>query len=348
MSCSLLFSALLLMCCLLAARGDLTEADFAKISSIIAYNYANIDAKFDNIDAKFVGLKSDIDAKFDKIDAKFDKIDAKFDKIDAKFGSIDAKIDGLREITYEGFQRTYSFNREKLETLFVITGHAGHCGGSATQHTLLYLGKVASVFTPHISCTNSSVTSNSSYIYHDMYDLALDITCDPNTRFALDISRIVTPHLGDGLFAYGFGNDADVWQGIVARFESGKSCSAHPVKHWTGKTRVCNGEIMAQGHQHDGMSGAAVLNGCGYIGMAHCARTPSSSQLANFAGIIPAAAIQAFIAKHLSKLPTLETCKKGRISSPLAPHVNCSHATTATQTVCNSANLQYNKCNLSI
>ena len=168
-----------------------------------------------------------------------------------------------------------------------------------------------------------------------MYDLALDTTCDPNSHFALDISHIATPQLGDELIAFGYGNDAHVWQGTVSLFESHMDCSAHPAMHWTGETRVCNGEIMAQGHQHEGMSRAPVLNGCGYIGMAHCARKPSSSQLANFAGIIPAAAIQAFIEKHLSKLHTLEVCKKSDVSAPTAPLVDCPHA-AATLTVCNT------------
>ena len=336
MSCSLPFSALLIMCCLLAARGEGSETELSKLMSFLAHNFASTNAMF-------AELKSDMDAKFDSMDAKIAEIksdvgelksdvaEIKSDVVELKSGLVD-----LREITYQGFQSTYTFDRERVEDLRSACTHVHYCGGSGTQLTLFYKGRVASVFTPHTKCTNLAFTENASFIFHEKYDLALDITCDTNPLYALDISEIATPLIGDGVIAFGYGDAADSWKGIVAGFQSRMNCTDdNPAKHWTGETRMCDGEIMAQGHQHEGMSGAPVLNGCGYIGMAHCALTPYSSKLANFAGIIPAAAIQAFLEVNLSKLPTLEECNKTVISPLIAPFVNCSHAASATQTSSN-------------
>lgn len=109
----------------------------------------------------------------------------------------------------------------------------------------------------------------------------------------------------------------------VARVPSAENCTLAPARHWQGVTRICDGEFIAQGHQHEGMSGSAVLNGCGYVGVAHAARIPAGTRLANFAAIIPAKAVIDFIDLHASKLPTLADCGMQAVLPPVAVFVDC-------------------------
>ena len=202
---------------------------------------------------------------------------------------------------------------------------------TSTSRTLTYKGKVVTVFTPHADCLNSyafSPTNNGSYILDDTFDLAIDLRCSPTTSAALDISSIFVPSLGDEIIAFGFGVTALVWEGLVAGFLSQKMDCSSKATHWNKtSTRVCFGEIVAQGHQHEGMSGAAVLNGCGYVGMAHAVNKKTNASEANFAYVIPASAIVRLIEQNLDKLPTIENCRKRSVVPPLAALANCSTMT---------------------
>jgi len=141
----------------------------------------------------------------------------------------------------------------------------------------------------------------------------------------LDISSVYKPSLGDEIISYGFGNKARVWQGLVADYSTKDNCSS-AAAHWTGNARECDGEIVAQGHQHAGMSGAPVLNGCGYVGMAHLMFTGP----ANYASVISAPVTVDFIEQNLSKLPTLAYCGQRALAPPLAAFANCATKTPLT------------------
>jgi hypothetical protein len=67
------------------------------------------------------------------------------------------------------------------------------------------------------------------------------------------------------------------------------------------------------------MSGGAVLNGCGYVGMTHA----KTSGEVNFALIISAADIMHFIDLHLNELPKLAHCNQSILVPPVAPLANC-------------------------
>jgi hypothetical protein len=191
---------------------------------------------------------------------------------------------------------------------------------SGTRHTVVYEGRVASVFTPHSDCRNShafSPTNNGNYILDDMLDLAIDIRCS-NTSAALDISSVYEPSLGDEIITFGYGDTALVWQGVVSA--RAKEICVGPATHWgNGSVRACKDEIIAQGHQHAGMSGGPVLNGCGYVGMAHA----MTNTYSNFAYIIPAYDVTRLIKKNVGRLPTLADCGQTALAPPLAALANC-------------------------
>jgi len=87
----------------------------------------------------------------------------------------------------------------------------------------------------------------------------------PRTTHGLDISIAAEPFAGDQVITYGFEDMAKAWSGTVSFKEnSNKKCL---VLAQTGVGNICAGEYLVQGELDKGLSGAAVLNGCGYIGI---------------------------------------------------------------------------------
>ena len=200
-----------------------------------------------------------------------------------------------------------------------------------TLHALLRKGKVATIFTPHLNLSAAgifTIPGPEQVLLHPGFDFAILTKCpSASISSALNVSAYAIPELGDELIVYGHGDSASVWTGFVSRVATSPSfvnCSVTPAQHWSGVTRICAGELIAQGHQHEGLSGAPVLNGCGYVGTAHAAVVPDRSTLENSAGIIPASFIFDFIDEHIDKLPTLEDCKLLAEVPPVASFVDCS------------------------
>jgi hypothetical protein len=128
--------------------------------------------------------------------------------------------------------------------------------------------------------------------------------------------------LGDEVVSFGFGMDADVWSGIVAKQPDyvHLPCVVYQNQPFNvSKPYCCPDEYRVTANQHGGQSGGAVANGCGYLGMAHVTiTTPSSS----FAGIVSAKTISQFIMENWNKLKTWADCsqKLDIVELPVMPH----------------------------
>jgi len=99
--------------------------------------------------------------------------------------------------------------------------------------------------------------------------------------------------------------------------------------HWSLTANILEGEFIIQSAQHVGISGAAVSNGCGYLGMLHAVW---SEGFAVFAAIVPAAAIMSFlddiIRENPHKLKTASQCypsfnPRKVVAFPISPFMNC-------------------------
>ena len=91
--------------------------------------------------------------------------------------------------------------------------------------------------------------------------------------------------------------------------------------HWNGTTGICKGEYVTQGAQHAGGSGSAVVNGCGYVGMAHAVGT--SSDKIHFAALVPTEAIRTLMAKNIHTFSIAEDCNITPLIIPRATYVSC-------------------------
>jgi len=233
-----------------------------------------------------------------------------------------------------GFRGTHSFGRRRANTLASVSAPLfATCNNNtsmkSTVHALFRNNKVAFVMTTHANCHHPNTTNSSfdptligTLLLHPEYDFALFTDCMPDINAALNVTSYAKPELGDNLSAYGFGKSGHLWDGFLSRIAKHQdgytNCSKVLASHWTGKTRICSGELIAQGHQHEGMSGAAVLNSCGYVGMAHAADISGTTKIANFAAIVPASVILDFFDKHAHSLPTLQQCNMRVEEPPLA------------------------------
>ena len=113
---------------------------------------------------------------------------------------------------------------------------------------------------------------------------------------------------------------AKAWSGTVSFKEnSNKKCL---VLAQTGVGNICAGEYLVQGEQHKGLSGAAVLNGCGYIGIAHAVLSDSDAR-ANFAGVISASMIKTFLDKVIDNLMNASDCNVTTLEIPTLPINAC-------------------------
>ena len=324
------FVLMLLWLLFVPTSSDLTDKDLASIGRLIAESEVRTTLKITE-------LQNSMTLKIESLNLKMTNMNE----------SLTATINS-------GFQDLHSFSQRRVGVLeksaapLRLTA-SDKTVSMGTMHALLILGKVATIFTPHAKMSPNDIGKNpelTNVLLHPEFDFAILPICPPSALIsvALNVSEYAIPALGDELIVYGHGASASVWTGIVSRvanFENFVNCSITPAQHWSGVTRICAGELIAQGHQHEGMSGAPVLNGCGYVGTAHAAVMPDESKLANFAAITPAAVIFDFIYLHSDKLPTLATCGLHAEAPPVARFVDCSTRSldsSRENSICNNAN----------
>ena len=284
---------------------------------------------------KDVNTLTQLFIKLNDLSLQLDDLTIKLNESEARTSiKLDESESRLTLTLESGFQGVHSFGRRRAATLASVSASASDpCNMNmiSTVHALFRNSKVAFVMTPHANCnlndSNPSYdpTFNGAVLLHPEYDFAFLTGCFSGIEAALNVTSYAKPELGDNLSAFGFGNSGLLWEGVLSRVATSQdtypNCSSKLASHWTGKTRICRGELIAQGHQHEGMSGAAVLNSCGYVGLAHAARLPDTTKMASFAAIIPARVIIDFFDKHAHSLPTLQQCKMRVEEPPLAGFV---------------------------
>ena len=114
--------ALIFFLCLAIAGvvGDLTDADFVKIGSLL-------DKRDERLYSELGTLKSTIDALETKFDAKFDALETKFDALETKFDalniSVGAQIGDLKTYVATAFSDYYGvpvlkYNALRCDAMF--------------------------------------------------------------------------------------------------------------------------------------------------------------------------------------------------------------------------------------
>ena len=207
------------------------------------------------------------------LNSHLETIESRLGSLEFRLGSVESGIIEVKSQIVHGFQSMHTFGRRRVEAIKQASNNfyiPEYCQGAVTRHTVVYNNRVGELFTPHILCNSSiiSIGSNRSIFVDDFLDIGVIGGC-PSTTHGLDISIAAEPFLGDQVITYGFGDMAKAWSGTISDKEDSNTTCLAFAQHWTGVGNICAGEYLVQGEQHKGLSGAAVLNGCGYIGIAH-------------------------------------------------------------------------------
>ena len=118
--------------------------------------------------------------------------------------------------------------------------------------------------------------------------------------------------LGDHVSTFGMGKDANYVRGFMSRRHS----TAQHGAAWQGPKAVIidADELMFDGQQHEGMSGASTLNGCGYVGMAH-AMTENGPR--TYYNVIRASHVHDCIRANVVRLNTVDQCPRKVVQPPV-------------------------------
>ena len=147
--------------------GDLTDADLTKIGTLFDAHFGDLKGQIGDLKGQFGDLKG----QFGDLKGQFGLLNT----------SVGAQIGDLKTYFTTAFSDSHFFNRNRVEMLRKVSAKFVPCPKqSGTSHTVVFEGRVATVFTPHSDCLNShafSPTNNGNYILDDMYDLAIDIRC---------------------------------------------------------------------------------------------------------------------------------------------------------------------------
>ena len=306
---------------------NLTDSDLEKISALISATMIPLAEKVELLSAAITPLAEKVellsaDVKLALNESRAAREESRAAREESRAARIEIR---------DGFRDMRNFGRDRIRVLKLVTHEFSltryGCIGSSTRHGFYLGGYVGEIVAPHLDCERVSDGNfsmiNASFITHPTKDLGILIGC-PRGDYILNISQSVTPELGDEIVSFGYGNFGQAWKGTFSKVH--KSSGDSPRTQWRPNGDATDGEYIVQSAQHDGMSGAATSNGCGYLGMA---RANQPDRIANLALIIAADHIKKFIYKNRDRLMTLDDCttRKMRIihvvSLPLSPFMDC-------------------------
>jgi hypothetical protein len=184
----------------------------------------------------------------------------------------------MRIAVARGIESEETFIQKKLEVLKSVSRSTLICTSFnsreyGTSHTVVYRGYVTTVSAAHFAC-GGVVPAN--MLACEGVDISLRMGC-PNSSTALDISDVAELRDADLAMSYGFPSSGSPEGTPVARSWVGRFTGNHGVNksghHFTGGEnknvyQVADAYVITAS-QLGVASGASVLNGCGYLGIAH-------------------------------------------------------------------------------
>ena len=269
-----------------------------------------------------------VDQKVESVKQEVKSLKQEVKSVKQEVKSVKQEVNALRNDFYEGFKSLHDFDHNRVFCLekccrSLRFGVKDGCiDGSATMFGVYYKGKVARVFAPHFQC-NGKNPHKKNIFTHDSADLAILNQCPDDINHVINITSLPKTQLGDNAIAFGHGDTANVWKGVLSGVYNQKN------QHWHGgdvdkATALSDGEYLIQSYQHVGMSGAPVSNGCGLIGMAHA--FPESSSGAIFAAVITTKVIRKFFMSVFDKLSDISQCETVKVMNlPSYPFRSCNN-----------------------
>ena len=295
---------------------------------ITSNNHENV-AFWSKFDLSLSRLREDLTANFE---SRFSSIR---DDISSLRKDLTAADEANKDELMGYFHHLHNFSYHRVETLKRATLQMEICPGQlVTAHAAYLDGRVFLITVAHSVCPD--IRNNTNVNLCDGIDVALLGGCplseevsqdedsqdteDSTHRIAthmLNITDVANMRMGDKGVAFGFSDDEmQMWEGelnaLVGKIAALRQNGSHVEgpAHFKGPDRLylLPREFVLGGNQVMGMSGAAVANGCGYLGVAHA--RPSGNLAAFPSGVvIPAKEIKKCFKQFESKFETLASCK---------------------------------------
>lgn len=297
------------------------EARLFSVSDRIAC----VETKIDVIEDRMKTLETAVEGRMKAVEDRMISLET---SVEGRMKSLETAVEG-RMKTLEGSLKeqvevinmqlisSHDFNANCVEVMESVTSKVG--GGIATA--LSFGGFVYEIFPLHVITPEEIIIRYEPHGYdvicHPMYDICVAPAC-PSTA-ALKIESFSRPRLADKVIGVGKGVVGVAWEGMIVGLIDGNEC----MKSDQGNTKLCPNEWYVRGGQHEGQSGAIVVNSCGFVGIAHAVTTASASQYANAAFVISAEEI-IHLAGKLSRRKSVHSCPGLRLlDMPLSPVANC-------------------------
>ena len=214
-------------------------------------------------------------------------------------------INNLRVDNRKTYSFQHDFTHNRYTTIVDVSMPLFYCQSQwSTTHSIYWNGIVATVGVAHNRCPQGQ---DPDIISCDNVDLSIKSGC-PASKKILNITSLGTLRHGDEAVSAGF-IDWDLsrlWHGVLTGIVS-TEVKGSKGTHFAGpdKMIVREDEFVLHGVQHDGMSGSAAANGCGYVGVAHARHINTAVPLAL---VIPARHVVNCLRRNMEKLSTLAEC----------------------------------------
>ncbi len=276
---------------------------------VLAYLFYRIESRIDNLESRF-------ESRFDNLESRFE---SRFDNLESRFDNLEGGFNNLNTTMNNGFiflinsiasviDTSHNLAKFTMEVAKKCTEPIEACRGQhGTAHAVHYKGRFAVLTVSHFKCGGKVPEQ---WIASESADLALIQSC-PSNGFAMEVTNsYANLEMTDQVLAFGkalvwegrMDNNAfedRVWIGNIAG-KYGLNSTASP---FDGSCTILPHEYVTNSVQEGAMSGAAALNGCGYLGLVHAQKLSYSQAV-----VLPYTEIFQFLDDHFDKLLTPEQC----------------------------------------
>ena len=299
-------------------------------SKIASSVLAALQPRFDSIESSVLAalqprlesIESRLESKIassvlEALQPRFDSIESSvLEALQPRFDSIESRLETLKDVesSLTGLiDFFHNFPTRKLGVVMNCTQLVNACETQygtqyGTAHAVLYKDRYALLTVSHFGCGG---IAPQNWIYSPHADLALIRDCPKNGYVMNVMNAFASLQITDEVMAYGKAvvqeptHTKDVrivdraWMGHIAGYY-GLNIKAHP---FTGNSTFLSTECVTNAEQEGAMSGAAALNGCGYLGLVHGTKLYNSQAI-----VLPYTEIFQFLEANLDQLMTPEEC----------------------------------------
>ena len=215
---------------------------------------------------------------------------------------------------HSNFKAVYDYDNERVTVLEQVSYQRRllNSAGCLQESTTTVVGLSIDGIMTDITVSHANCSGNipPHFIPCENVDLALSTDC-PRMGSVLDGSVASSLKLGDSVIAYGFGV-ISTWKGLLVRNYRSKEQSNIGHNALEGIGNVPSDSFVMAGDPVKGMSGAAVLNHEGLVGIA------VNYPVDRFITVVSMNQVSKCVVQHRAVLKRNDECKRNVVKAPVA------------------------------